>query len=216
MPLAPIATLGWDAGVLTAALPDRSVRTWTRPADLAATRLGLVPPPCALDLADGTDVLTAAFAVLPFVQGPLPEPVFGTAVTPAARAAFELFRDAEGGDLCVLRGELDDFLVFARRDGDVWRVGAFVAAATTLTVRYEDLWRRLPVSHRPAVCRVDVIRDPHAKDASAAQAAGVVRETIDGLAPDVRICLDVAASGGFLLTFRPMTRTMAGASCPDL
>ena len=205
MPLAPTATLGWDEGVLTATSPNLSGQTWTRPADLAAARLGIEPPPDALGLADGADLLTAAFAVLPFVRGPLPEPVFGAAVTPAARAAFGLLLDADAGALCVLRGELDDFLVYARRDGEIWRVGAFAAAATTLTVRYEDLWRRLPDAARRFGYRLEVVRDAHAKDDAAARAAGVVRETVDGLAPDVRVCLDVAASGGFLLTFRPAT-----------
>ena len=205
MPLAPIVPLVWDDGVLRTASLGLSGLSWTRPADLAAARLGIEAPLDALAPADGADLLTAAFAVLPFVRGPLPEPVFGAAVTPAARTAFALLLDGDAGPLCVLRGEIADFLVFARRDGDVWRVGAFVAGATTLTVRFEDLWRRLPDAARRYAYRLEVVRDPHARDDAAAQTAGVVRETVDGLAPDVRVCLDVAASGGFLLTFRPAT-----------
>ena len=218
MPLAPTVALDWDDGVLRASAPDLS-GTWTRPADLAAARLAVAPPPGVLVLDDGRDLLTAAFAVVPFVRGPLPAPVYGASVTAAARAAFDLFLGhAARPDsvLRVLRGELDDFLVCARMDGSVWTVGAFAAGSTTLTVRFEDLWRQLPPPFRCYDYRADVLRDPHAKDAPEVVAAGLVRETVEGLAPDARICLDVAASGGFLLTFRPMTDNAAGAPRPGL
>ena len=205
MPLAPTVALDWDDGVLRASASDLS-GTWTRPADLAAARLAVAPPPDALFLDDGHDLLTAAFAVVPFVRGPLPVPVYGAGVTAAARAAFGLFiGQSVRSDtvLRVLRGELDDFLVCARLDGRVWTVGAFAAEATTLTVRFEDLWRQLPVPSRHSDYRADILRDPHAKDEPAARAAGLVRETVEGLAPDARICLDVAKGGGFTLTFTP-------------
>ena len=205
MPLAPIVPLDWKDGVLVASAPDRS-ETWTRPADLAAARLAVLPPPAQLALADGRDLLTAAFGIVPFVRGPLPAPVYGDGVTPAARAAFDLFAGRgvpPDARLRVLRGELDDFLVCARLDGGVWTAGAFAAEATTLTVRFEDLWRQLPVAARSYDYRLSVLRDPHAKDAPEARAAGFVRETVEGLAPDARVCLDVAAGGGFTLTFTP-------------
>ena len=207
MPLAPIASLGWDAGVLRTSAPNLPGRTWARPADLAAARLAGEPPRAELPLDDGRDLLTAAFAVIPFVRPPLPAPVFGAGVTPAARAAFGLFAGTTGGAdaFRVLRGEPDDFLVAARRDGGVWSVGAFAVEPTTLTVRFEDLWRQLPDALRRFAYRMDVVRDPHAKDAPDLRSAGVVRETVDGLAPDVRVCLDVARGGGFLLTFTPAT-----------
>ena len=50
---------------------------------------------------------------------------------------------------------------------------------------------------------VAVTRDPHAKDSAESQTLGVVRETLQGVAPDARICLDLARSGGFTLTFTP-------------
>ena len=40
-----------------------------------------------------------------------------------------------------------------------------------------------------------------------AQAAHVVRETLPGIAPDARICLDLADGGGFTLTFWPVAGT---------
>ena len=205
MALDPIVPLVWDDGVLRTASPGPAGLSWTRPADLAAARLAVLPAPAALELADGAALLSAAFAVVPFVRGPLPQPVYGDGVTAAARAAFDLFlgRDGVSDRFRVLRGELGDFLVCARLRGDAWTVGAFAAEPTTLTVRFEDLWAQLPSSVRRYCYRVEVVRDPHAKDDSAAQAAGVVRETVGGLAPDARVCLDVAKGGGFVLTFRP-------------
>lgn len=208
MPLAPTVPLVWDDGVLRASSPDLSGCSWTRPADLAAARLAVFPAPDELALADGYDLLSAAFAVVPFVRGPLPAPVYGDGVTAAARAAFDLFLGgaAGAGDrFRVLRGELDDFLVFARLAGGVWTVGAFTAEPTTLTVRFEDLWRRLPADLRRFDYALEVLRDPHAKDAPEAQAAGFVRESRAGLAPDVRVCLDLAKGGGFTLVFTPET-----------
>ena len=197
--------VAWHDGVLWTSglgVPDRM---WARPADLAAARLALLPPPDALPLAEGADLLAAAFAVVPFARGPLPPPAFGPGVTAAARAAFSLFTDEARGTLCVLRGEPDDFLVCARRAGAVWTVGAFTVAPTTLTVRVEDLWERLPEAARAFDYRMDVVRDPHAKDTAADRAAGVVRETRTGVAPDARICLDLARGGGFTLTLTPTT-----------
>lgn len=201
--MAPVVELAWEDGRLRTSAPGVPARLWARPAALAAARLALLPPPAALDLADGGDLLAAAFAVVPFVRGPLPPPAFGAGVTAAARAAFDVYLDEAKGALAVLRGEPGDFLVCARCARGVWTVGAFAAAPTTLTVRFEDLWRRLPAAARAFAYRLDVVRDPHAKDAPAARAAGVVSERHAGLAPDVRVCLDVARGGGFALVFTP-------------
>ncbi len=197
----PVCQLEWDDGVLRTSGPDLPVQTWTRPAELAAARLALLPPVASLDLTTGADLLTAAFAVMPFVAEPFPAPVFGDGVTMAARAAFALFLGPASDDFRVLRGEPDDFLVCARRHGDIWTVGAFTVATTTLTVRFEDLWYLLPPELQHITYTVEVTRDPHAKDGEAARTAGVVRETLLGVAPDARICLDLLAGGGFTLKF---------------
>ena len=109
-----VAQLAWRDGALWSESPGCPPRSWSRPADLAQARLGTDHVVEALALADGRDLLTAAFAVVPFAHGPLPEPVFGEAVTPAARAAFRAFLgiDGEGEAFRVMRGEPDDFLVF--------------------------------------------------------------------------------------------------------
>ena len=163
-----------------------------RPADLAQARLGTDPAVESLELADGRDLLTAAFAVVPFVCGPLPEPAFGEAVTPAARAAFRVFlgRDGAGDDFRVMRGEPDDFLVFARRIGAAWQVGGCTVDATTLTVRFEDVWDLTPPALRATSYGVTVLRD--GGDA-----------VLTDIAPDARIFIDLAANGGFLLSFTP-------------
>lgn len=100
----------------------------------------------------------------------------------------------------------DDFLVFAvGLEGTVPTVCGLACAATTLTVRFEDVWRLLPSSRRAFSYSCAVARDPHSKDDPSAQAEGIVRESLPDLAPDARICLDLADNGGFVLTFHPTT-----------
>lgn len=187
-----IGQLSWHDGMLRAESPGCPPRDWTRPADLAAARLGTDPAPASLECADGHALLSAAFTVVPFARGPLPAPTFGDAVTPAAQAAFNLFigSDGAGDSFLVFRGEPDDFLVFARRFGAIWRVGAFTVEATTLTLRFEDVWDRTPHELRATSYKVDVLQD---SDPVALQ----------DVAPDARIFIDLAANGGFLMTFTP-------------
>lgn len=190
-----VAQLSWRDGALWSESPGCPARAWTCPADLAQARLGTDPAIGSLELANGRDLLTAAFAVVPFVCGPLPEPVFGEAVTPAARAAFRVFLglDGAGDDFHVMRGEPDDFLVFARRAGIAWQVGGFTVDATTLTVRFEDVWDLTPPELRATSHSVAVLRD----------SACAIPTILPDIAPDARIFIDLAANGGFLLTFTP-------------
>ena len=190
--MTPVAQLFWRDGALWSESPGCPARAWTRPADLAQARLGTDSAVGALELADGHDLLTAAFAVVPFVCGPLAEPIFGEAVTPPARAAFRVFLglDGAGDDFRVMRGEPDDFLVFARRAGATWQVGGFTVEATTLTVRFEDVWDLTPSGLRATSYSVAVLKDG---------ACAV----LPGIAPDARLFIDLAANGGFLFTFTP-------------
>ena len=195
-----VAQLSWRDGLLWSESPGCPSRAWMRPADLAQARLGTDYAVEALALADGHDLLTVAFGVVPFVRGPLPEPVFGEAVTPAARAAFRVFLgiDGAGDAFHVMRGEPDDFLVFARRSrtrgdrptGAVWQVGGFSVEATTLTVRFEDVWNLTPPELRVTSYSVNILRDG---------ACAI----LPGIAPDARLFIDLAANGGFLFTFTP-------------
>ncbi len=191
--------LSFADGVLEAHPPHHAACAWTRPAALAEARLACEPPVAELAVTDGADALIVAFKVLPFVRGPLPVPTFGESVTPAARAAFRLLSSGEGnGVLHVLRGEVDDFIVFARTDAAAVCVGALSVAATTLTVRFEDVWRSLPPSARAFEYRVAVLDDNG-------------EHVLEGVAPDARITLDVKANGGFMLTFMPLPRHGRGA-----
>lgn len=117
--------------------------------------------------------------------------------TPAGQAAHaELVRAA----FRPVRGMPDDFLVAWRPEGGALVVCALACGATTLTVRLEDLWFQLEPGRRATSYTCSVLRDPHEKDPPDADP---VRETLTGLAPDVRMCLDVAARGGFILRFEP-------------
>jgi hypothetical protein len=193
-----VAQLFWRDGALRSESPGGAPRAWTRPADLAQARLGTDPAVENLALGDGRDLLAAAFSVVPFVCGPFPEPTFGEAVTPAARAAFRAFLgiDGEGEAFRVMRGEPYDFLVFARRSrgdgptGAVWQVGGFAVDATTLTVRFEDVWNLTPPELRATSYSVNILRDG---------ACAI----LPGIAPDARLFIDLAANGGFLFTFTP-------------
>ena len=190
-----VAQLSWRDGALWSESPGCPARAWTRPADLAQARLGTDPAVDTLELTDGHNLLTAAFAVVPFVCGPLAEPIFGEAVTPAARAAFRVFLglDGAGDDFRVMRGEPDDFLVFARRAGATWQVGGFTVEATTLTVRFEDVWDLTPPDLRVTSYSVTVLKD----------GAAILPTILPGIAPDARLFIDLAANGGFLFTFTP-------------
>ena len=204
----PVATLAWDDGVLKTATPNLPPLSWLRPGDLAEARLNCDPTPDDLDVRNGCDLLDAAFKVVPFVREPLPEPSFGDGVTPPAQDAFRLFLGTnvaeKADDFKVLRGEPDEFIVCVRRYRDVWKVGAFTVEPITLTVRFEDVWRLLPENARFTEYLVEVVRDPNAKDSAAAQSARIIREVFPGIAPDARICLDLAAGGGFTLAFWPV------------
>ena len=197
-----IAQLLWRDGELWAESPGCPLRAWRRPADIAEARLGTDPAVTSLDLADGHALLVAAFTVVPFARGPMPEPTFGETVTPAARAAFRVFLrlDGAGDAFHVMRGEPDDFLVFARRSrgdrttGATWQVGGFTVDATTLTVRFEDVWDLTPPELRATSYAVEVLRDG---------VSAIPQEHLSGIAPDARLFIDLAANGGFLFTFTP-------------
>ncbi len=198
-----IAELEFRDGSLVSRSAHSAERTWWRPADLAQARLECEPSVPSAHIRDGADALSFAFRVVPFAARPLPTPQFGDSVTPAARLAFALFLglDGAGDDFWVARGELDDFLLFGRRFGDDWRIGAFAARATTLTVRFEDFWWRIPQERRALRYGLSALRDPQAKDAPETAASGIVREPVPDLAPDARVCVDLADNGGFLLEF---------------
>ncbi len=171
-----------------------------RPGDLAVRRFGALERVDELVVTDGRQGCNHLFLTVPFTKAALPAPAFGGAVTPAFRAAFEtmLGRGAASDDFWMMRGEPGEFAVAARRQGNVWQVAGVTAAAQTLTVRFEDLWLRMPAEQRALTYTVDILRDP-----LKGEAGDRVEEPFADQAPDVRVALDLAKNGGFLITFNP-------------
>jgi hypothetical protein len=199
-----------------------------RPGDLAVRRFGALERVEELVVADGKQGCSHLFLTVPFTKAALPAPLFGEGVTPAYRAAFEMIlgrglsvaagrlappEGAEGAargracatdpaeawsDYCMLRGEPGEFAMAARREGGVWQVAGVTASARTLTVRFEELWLRMPSALRALAYAVEILRDP-----ITGEAGDCVEESFAEQAPDVRVALDLAKSGGFLITFRP-------------
>lgn len=186
----------FDDGVLKARVSGTAL-SFARPAELLENRLNCDAAPESIAPEDGAALVKTAFEVVPFARAPLPRPAYGGKITAPARAAFELFAglnpSERSDDFCVLRAEVDDFVVAARRFGDVWMAGAFTASAKTLTFRFEDLWLRLPDQRRSREYLVEVNADGR-------------REVIADAAPDARIFMDLADSGGFTLAFWPRCR----------
>ncbi len=179
---------------------EQHVVFFDRPGDLAVRRFGAREGVAELAVADGRQGCDHLFLTVPFTQAALPAPAFGEALTPAYRAAFEMMlgRGAASDDFWMLRGEPGQFAVAARRQGEVWQVGGVTAAAQTLTVRFEDLWLRMPAELRAGSYTVEILRDP-----IKGEAGDRVEEAFADQAPDVRVALDLAKNGGFLITYRP-------------
>ena len=171
-----------------------------RPGDLAVRRFGALERVDELAVADGRQGCNHLFLTVPFTKAALPAPTFGEAVTPAFRAAFEtmLGRATASDDFWMIRGEPGEFAIAARRQGGVWQVAGVTASAQTLTVRFEDLWLRTPTELRALAYTVEILRDP-----AKSEAGDRIEESFAEQAPDVRVALDLAKNGGFLITFRP-------------
>ena len=117
-------------------------------------------------------------------------------LTRAGRAAAELFFSGEG-KLEVLRGEPGEFILFSRRLGGSFTIAALACESTTLTVRVEDVWERLPAAERAFEYTATTLRDPTPADSG----TDAVQESFP-VAPDARIFIDIAAHGGFTIAFR--------------
>ena len=66
----------------------------------------------------------------------------------------------------------------------------YAVDATTLTVRFEDVWELTPPELRATSYSVNILRDG---------ACAI----LPGIAPDARLFIDLVANGGFLFTFTP-------------
>lgn len=203
----PREKIFFEDGVLHAVCAGTPL-SFDRPGALLESRLNCEDAPESLKLGDGRDLLRAAFETVPFARGPLPEPFFGGGVTLPAQEAFKLFVNSnvaeKSDEFRVLAAEYGQFVVCARRWRDVWKAGCFTVEPRTVTVRFEDLWLRLPEKSRFTEYMVETVRDPNAADSPALQSAHVVREVLPSIAPDARITVDADAGGGFTLAFWPV------------
>ena len=100
-----------------------------------------------------------------------------------------------------LRGEPDVFIMFMTSDDRSFSVGCMACQSMALTVRVEDAWALLTPHFRAYSYSCNIAHD-HVGDAETPP-DGVVTEKLHGIAPDARICIDVAENGGFLLEFHP-------------
>ena len=186
----------------------RRIVVFDRPGDIVTRRFGVLEIP-GLHVGDGKQGCSHLFLTLPFTAGALPHTTFGDALTPSFKEAFmRLMRRGEGADdFWVVRGEPGVFAVAAERHGAVWRVCGITGAARTLTVRLEDLWLRTPEALRALRYTVGILRDPNKNEAGGETGGERGRATVEEAFAqqpfDVRVALDLAENGGFVLTFGP-------------
>jgi hypothetical protein len=171
-----------------------------RPGELAERAFKAVRRAAPLAVESGADACRLLYTALPFSEKSCALRC-GPGVRATLRAAFEaICAHFVGGDddFTVLRGEPGVFAVVARRLGSRWIVCGMTHEARTLTLRFEDLWRRMPEAERRLVWKASLLRDPVPQESGAA-----VEECFDALAPDVRIALEMQAGGGFVIEFEP-------------
>ncbi len=172
-----------------------------RPGELAQRRYRVSRFTPSLNVESGADACRLLYTGLPFCEHPCGALRCGPGVSPAFKAALEAVCGHYGGrddDFVVLRGEPGVFAVVARRLESRWIVCGMTHGARTLTLRFEDLWLRLPHALRWLVWKVSLLRDPVPPESGE-----VVRECFAGLAPDVRIALEMKENGGFVVEFEP-------------
>lgn len=171
-----------------------------RPGDLLPRTFNVHTALETLVFHNGSDACTKLFQLIPFTKAALPEPRFGEALTPAAQRALQtiLARAAQADDFWVIRGEPGVFAVTATRKGACWHVAGITASARTLTIRFEDLALRTPTDCRAEQYAVRIQRDPNKHELGT-----LIDETFDAQPAHIRVALDLAPNGGFLLTFTP-------------
>ena len=171
-----------------------------RPGDLVTRRFNVFSEIRNLHIEDGKQGCSRLFLTVPFTKSELPKPTFSESLTPAFRDAFTaiLKRGETADDFWLVRGEPGVFAVAAERCQGVWRVYGITGAARTLTVRFEDLWLRTPEALRALRYTVAITRDPNKNETGTR-----IEETFPQQPPDIRVFLDLADNGGFVLTFTP-------------
>ncbi|MDD2601233.1 MAG: glycoside hydrolase family 97 C-terminal domain-containing protein [Kiritimatiellae bacterium] len=174
-----------------------------RPGALVEMRFNVLVGGDEIPVETGADGCRSLFTQLPFFAAAMPPVRYGVAVRESFKLAFNCILShftgsASDDDFWVIRGEPGEFAVVARRIGATWLVSGICAAAKTLTLRFEDLWLRMPAAYRALLWRVRIVRDP-----VNAEPGESVAESFGNLAPDIKIALDVKKNGGFWLEFKP-------------
>ena len=172
-----------------------------RPGALVEMQFGALESISEISVECGADGCRFLYTRLPFTRASLPDAVYGTAIRASFKTAYNCilahFRSKDD-DFWVIRGAPGEFAVTARRIGSKWIVCGITSVARTLTVRFEDLWLRMPAELRVLKWDVKLLRDPVNNEPGE-----VVEESFFGLAPDLRIALDLKLNGGFQIEFTP-------------
>jgi len=171
------------------------------PGTLAEMQFGVLDKIAELSVQSGADGCRLIYTQLPFTKTALPPVRYGEDIRPSFKLAFETILahfNSEDDDFWVMRGEPGIFAIAARRRGSRWLLGGITFKARTLTVRFEDLWLRMPLQMKARKWNLRVRRDPVNNEPG-----DLFDESFSGLDPDVRIALDLRKCGGFLMEFSP-------------
>lgn len=199
-----VMTAGWRHGL------EHHLVFFDRPGDLAEDRFrvcdNLILPP----VNSGVCGCEHLFLSLPFSPAKPRMPEFGSELTPSFCEAFRVVvAGMDGGDdYWVVRGEVGEFGVVARRSGSEWVMAGITGVARMLTLRFEDLWWRTPAELRSERYSVEIRRDP-----IKGEGGKQVVEHFSGLCPESRVVVDLAESGGFVLYFRSERQGVRGGGC---
>ncbi|MDA3926656.1 MAG: glycoside hydrolase family 97 C-terminal domain-containing protein [Kiritimatiellae bacterium] len=172
-----------------------------RPGAIAEMQFGALGRIESLDVESGADGCRQIYSRLPFTKAALPVATYGEDIRSSFKEAFDaLLGHYQGGDddFWLIRGEPGVFAIGARRSGANWMVAGITAKARTLTLRFEDLWLRMPQDLRAAKWRVKIARDT-VRDEPGER----IEESFEDLAPDIRVALDLKKNGGFTMDFKP-------------
>lgn len=170
-----------------------------RPGQLAEMCFNVLSDPVVPVIDKAADGTRLIYTQLPFCGVSPMSAVYSDAIRHSYRRAFDrLLEHYAGGDddFWIVRGEPGVFVVSARRIAMTWIVCGLTAAARTLTIRFEELWLRLPAAMRSLQWRASIVRDPVLDEPGE-----VFEESFAALAPDARIALELKKNGGFIIEF---------------
>ncbi len=146
--------------------------------------------PCELSRSIGA----VAFAMSADADGSMPSA--SVLSTPAARRAAASWSERS----IPMRGERGSFIMWVEGDQSRFTVCALAKERMALTVRVEDAWRA--VGGQPsAEGSAPLYSARILRDGDAAGKPGEDEVSLEGVAPDARIFIDIDAGGGFVMEF---------------